>query len=83
MSEDSTSLKEKQVLQKQVLDEYTKLAMNMDALAKLLHEMVYNPTNNILDSLRELEKEIGLVHTLFKASVWAILADLETQDTKT
>ncbi|WBW73285.1 DASH complex subunit Dad3 [Schizosaccharomyces osmophilus] len=83
MSEDLTSSKEKQILQKQVLDEYTKLARNMDSLAKLLHEMVCSPSNNILDSLRELEKEIGLVHTLFKASVWAILADLETQETKT
>lgn len=39
--------------------------------------MVYNPSNNILDSLRDLEKEVGLVYTLYKASVWAILADLE------
>ncbi|CAE46914.1 DASH complex subunit dad3 [Schizosaccharomyces pombe] len=71
------SLEEKRALQNQILAEYANLASNLETLVKVLQDMVYNPSNNILDSLRDLEKEVGLVYTLYKASVWAILADLE------
>ncbi|EEB08291.1 DASH complex subunit Dad3 [Schizosaccharomyces japonicus yFS275] len=64
-------------LEQQVLQEYSKLAKNTENLANVLRQLVNNSSSESLDTFRELEKKAGLVYTLFKASIWAILADLE------
>jgi DASH complex subunit DAD3 len=57
----------------EVLWEYAKLSQNLRMLSqktRLLHE---EPDKHMLAKLRILEKKMGLVLTLFKASVWGVI----------
>ncbi|KAK0747549.1 DASH complex subunit Dad3-domain-containing protein [Apiosordaria backusii] len=63
--------------EQEVLDEYEKLANNMKKLASLLDTLASNPTVEILDGLRELERKTSLVFTLLKASVYSIVLQQE------
>ncbi|KAM3558047.1 hypothetical protein ARSEF4850_004788 [Beauveria asiatica] len=64
-------------LEQEVLDEYERLANNMKQLAALLDELASNPTTDILDGLRDLERQTSLTFTLLKASVYSIVLQQE------
>ncbi|EMR08534.1 hypothetical protein PNEG_03015 [Pneumocystis murina B123] len=63
-----------------LLQEYSKLAQNLNKLSNILHVLAHTPMSHVLDSLSILERKTGLVFTLFKASVWAILANAGQAD---
>jgi DASH complex subunit DAD3 len=60
-------------LEQQVLDEYARLLGNLNNLNQLLADLSENPSAEILDSLRGLERKTSLVFTLLKASVYSIV----------
>ncbi|KAI5462204.1 DASH complex subunit Dad3-domain-containing protein [Mariannaea sp. PMI_226] len=64
-------------LEQDVLDEYERLADNMNKLATLLEHLASNPTSEILDGLRDLERKTSLAFTLLKASVYSIVLQQE------
>ncbi|KAK4455672.1 putative dash complex subunit dad3 [Podospora aff. communis PSN243] len=64
-------------MEQEVLDEYERLAENMKKLATLLDHLASQPTSEILDGLRELERKTSLVFTLLKASVYSIVLQQE------
>lgn len=59
-----------------VIKEYQRLANNLQTLGTAITALANTPTSQVLDNLRVVERKTGLVFTLFKSSVWAILADL-------
>ncbi|QSL66861.1 hypothetical protein MERGE_001248 [Pneumocystis wakefieldiae] len=63
-----------------LLQEYSKLVQNLNTLSNILHVLAHTPMSQVLDSLSILERKTGLVFTLFKASVWAILANAGQAD---
>jgi len=60
----------------EVLWEYAKLAQHVK-LTRLLSE---EPDQMLLARLRVLEKKMGLVLTLFKASVWGVINEQPATD---
>ncbi|KAK3721370.1 hypothetical protein LTR37_003246 [Vermiconidia calcicola] len=64
-------------LEQEVLDEYAKLAGNLDNLSSILAELAANPSAEILDALRGLERKTTTVFTLLKASVYSIVLQQE------
>ncbi|KAF5242097.1 hypothetical protein FANTH_8852 [Fusarium anthophilum] len=64
-------------LEQEVLDEYERLADNMNKLATILEHLASNPSTEILDGLRELERKTSLAFTLLKASVYSIVLQQE------
>jgi DASH complex subunit DAD3 len=66
-------------LEQQVLDEYARLLGNLNNMSELLAQLATNPTPEILDSLRGLERSASLVFTLLKASVYSIVLNLEDE----
>ncbi|KAF4984629.1 hypothetical protein FZEAL_205 [Fusarium zealandicum] len=64
-------------LEQEVLDEYERLADNMNKLATILEDLASNPSTDILDGLRELERKTSLAFTLLKASVYSIVLQQE------
>ncbi|KAJ9132652.1 hypothetical protein NKR23_g11118 [Pleurostoma richardsiae] len=64
-------------LEQEVLEEYERLAENMKKLASILDTLAAQPTTEILDGLRELERKTSLVFTLLKASVYSIVLQQE------
>ncbi|KAF4306695.1 hypothetical protein GTA08_BOTSDO05344 [Botryosphaeria dothidea] len=60
-------------LEQEVLDEYARLAGNLNDLASLLNTLSATPSADILDALRGLERKTSLVFTLLKASVYSIV----------
>ncbi|KAI1846550.1 hypothetical protein JX266_007447 [Neoarthrinium moseri] len=64
-------------LEQEVLEEYERLAENMKKMATILDTMANQPTTEILDGLRELERKTSLVFTLLKASVYSIVLQQE------
>lgn len=63
--------------EQEVLEEYERLAENMKKLATLLDHLASQPSTQILDGLRELERKTSLVFTLLKASVYSIVLQQE------
>ncbi|KFH46763.1 DASH complex subunit-like protein [Hapsidospora chrysogenum ATCC 11550] len=64
-------------LQQEVLEEYERLAENMKKLASTLDHLASNPSADILDGLRDLERKTSLAFTLLKASVYSIVLQQE------
>lgn len=64
-------------LEQDVLDEYERLAENMKKLAATLDHLASNPSADILDGLRDLERKTSLAFTLLKASVYSIVLQQE------
>ncbi|CEI64317.1 hypothetical protein FVEN_g11062 [Fusarium venenatum] len=64
-------------LEQEVLDEYERLTDNMNKLATILEHLASNPSSEILDGLRELERKTSLAFTLLKASVYSIVLQQE------
>ncbi|KAK6433674.1 hypothetical protein LTR95_010143 [Oleoguttula sp. CCFEE 5521] len=67
-------------LEQEILDEYAKLVGNLDDLSTILAELAANPSMQILDSLRGLERKTATVFTLLKASVYSIVLQQEIRD---
>ncbi|GAA5884148.1 hypothetical protein JCM16303_005940 [Sporobolomyces ruberrimus] len=66
-------------LEQQVLDEYSSIARNLDEMSTAVQRLsAVQP--HLLADLRPLERKLGLVFTLFKASVWSILRQREDQE---
>ncbi|BGP15618.1 hypothetical protein JCM10213_004138 [Rhodosporidiobolus nylandii] len=65
-------------LEQQVLDEYALTAQHLDDVtASTQHLAAVQP--QLLAELRPLERKLGLILTLFKASVWSLLRQREEQ----
>ncbi|KAK7690148.1 hypothetical protein QCA50_006797 [Cerrena zonata] len=62
-------------LESEVLWQYAKLAQNIKELAAETRRLSEAPDEAMLNQLRALEMKMGLVLTLFKASVWAVIND--------
>ncbi|ESK94130.1 dash complex subunit dad3 [Moniliophthora roreri MCA 2997] len=60
-------------IESQVLWEYAKLAENVKQLSMKTRNLGQDPDETLLPRLRSLEKKMGLVFTLFKASVWGVI----------
>lgn len=60
-------------LEQEVLDEYARLLGNLNNMSTILAELSANPSAEILDALRGLERKTSLVFTLLKASVYSIV----------
>ncbi|KAF2428808.1 hypothetical protein EJ08DRAFT_636124 [Tothia fuscella] len=60
-------------LEQDVLDEYARLLGNLNNLSAMLADLSSNPSAEILDALRGLERKTSLVFTLLKASVYSIV----------
>ncbi|KAL7415856.1 DASH complex subunit Dad3-domain-containing protein [Mrakia frigida] len=65
-------------LESQVLWEYAKLSKHLKTLKNLKNQPL-QPHEQLLATLRNLEKQMGLVLTLYKASVWATIVDTEQE----
>lgn len=59
--------------QQAILAEYEQLLHNLRALDASIAGLARLPSHEILDGLRSVEKKAGLVFTLMKASVYALL----------
>ncbi|GAA5881714.1 hypothetical protein JCM5296_006250 [Sporobolomyces johnsonii] len=65
-------------LEAQVLDQYSLTARNLDDIATVVQRLsAVQPA--LLAELRPLERKLGLILTLFKASVWSLLRQREEQ----
>ncbi|PPQ98810.1 hypothetical protein CVT24_003364 [Panaeolus cyanescens] len=60
-------------LQAEVLWEYAKLAQNLKEVTHRTRQLGEEPDKMLVAKLRVLEKKMGLVLTLFKASVWGVI----------
>ncbi|KAJ4296636.1 hypothetical protein N0V90_006684 [Kalmusia sp. IMI 367209] len=76
-SEDAETLSP---LEQEVLDEYARLLGNLNNMSSLLAELSANPSAEILDSLRGLERKTSLVFTLLKASVYSIVLNTQIRE---
>ncbi|KIJ69153.1 hypothetical protein HYDPIDRAFT_123307 [Hydnomerulius pinastri MD-312] len=64
----------------EVLWEYAKLAQHIKDLTTRTKELSEGPDQNLLARLRVLERKMGLVLTLFKASVWGVINEQPATD---
>ncbi|KAF9246366.1 DASH complex subunit Dad3-domain-containing protein [Melanogaster broomeanus] len=64
----------------EVLWEYAKLAQHIKDLTTRTKELSEQPDQNLLARLRVLERKMGLVFTLFKASVWGVINEQPATD---
>jgi len=67
-------------LEAEVLWEYAKLAYHIKLLSSQAHKLTEEPDETLLPRLRVLEKKMGLVLTLFKASVWGVINEQPSFD---
>ncbi|GHJ85455.1 hypothetical protein NliqN6_1857 [Naganishia liquefaciens] len=66
-------------LEGEVLWEYAKLARTIRRVDSFAKTTSTQPNDALLAELRSLERKMGLVLTLFKASVWAMITDTEAE----
>ncbi|TBU35637.1 DASH complex subunit Dad3-domain-containing protein [Dichomitus squalens] len=67
-------------LEAEVLWQYAKLSQNIKELIAETRRVSEAPDEKMLKQLRALEVKMGLVLTLFKASVWAIINEQPMAD---
>ncbi|KAA1469362.1 DASH complex, subunit Dad3, partial [Dentipellis sp. KUC8613] len=60
-------------LEADVLWEYAKLSQHLKDLVAQTRRLSETPDESMLKRLRVLERKMGLVLTLFKASVWGVV----------
>ncbi|KAJ7224505.1 DASH complex subunit Dad3-domain-containing protein, partial [Mycena pura] len=60
-------------IESEVLWEYAKLAQNLKLLKQKTRNLTDQPDTLLLDRLRVVENKMGLILTLFKASVWGVI----------
>ncbi|CAI2167187.1 7091_t:CDS:2 [Funneliformis geosporum] len=59
--------------EKDILSEYEKLSSHINKINVTITQMNTSDIVILVDKLRALEKKIGLVYTLFKASVYSLI----------
>ncbi|KAH9180739.1 DASH complex subunit Dad3-domain-containing protein [Lactarius sanguifluus] len=62
-------------LEAEVLWEYAKLNQHVKDLVAQTRTLNQTHEGTMLEQLRVLERKMGLVLTLFKASVWGVMSD--------
>nr|VWO97933.1 Polyadenylation factor subunit 2 [Ganoderma boninense] len=67
-------------LEAEVLWQYAKLSQNIKELISETRRVSEAPDEKMLKQLRALEVKMGLVLTLFKASVWAVINEQPVAD---
>ncbi|KAI5120485.1 hypothetical protein M0805_006505 [Coniferiporia weirii] len=67
-------------LEADVLWEYAKLAQHVKILVTKTRQLSEEPDQHLLSRLRVLETKMGLVLTLFKASVWGVINEQPASD---
>ncbi|KAK8869734.1 hypothetical protein IAR55_000302 [Kwoniella newhampshirensis] len=67
-------------IEQDVLWEFAKLSDKVKRAANLARLTAESPNESLLDELRTLEKRMGLVLTLFQASVWAVIMDSQAAE---
>lgn len=67
-------------LEANVLWEYAKLSQHVKDLTVTTRQLSEGPDENLIARLRVLERKMGLVLTLFKASVWGVINEQPVQD---
>ncbi|CAL1705632.1 unnamed protein product [Somion occarium] len=67
-------------LEAEVLWQYAKLSQNIKELVAETRRLSETPDESLLKQLRSLEMKMGLVLTLFKASVWAVINEQPAAD---
>ncbi|KAG8884666.1 hypothetical protein FRB98_002266, partial [Tulasnella sp. 332] len=65
-------------LEASVLWEYAKMAGIVKQLAATTRNLANTPANDLLATMRTVESQMGLVLTLFKASVWSTIVSAES-----
>jgi len=60
-------------IEAEVLWEYAKLAQHVKLVTQKTQMLARKPDETLLARLRVLEKKMGLVLTLFRASVWGVI----------
>ncbi|KIK54458.1 hypothetical protein GYMLUDRAFT_177016 [Collybiopsis luxurians FD-317 M1] len=60
-------------IETEVLWEYAKLAQNVKQVTAKTRKLTAEPDQMLVSRLRSLETKMGLVLTLFKASVWNVI----------
>jgi len=60
-------------IESEVLWEYAKLAQHLKQLKQKTRSLSEKPDTALLARLRVLENKMGLILTLFKASVWGVI----------
>ncbi|KAH7929682.1 hypothetical protein BV22DRAFT_1002397 [Leucogyrophana mollusca] len=68
-------------LEADVLWEYAKLSQHVKDLTERSRQLSEGPDENLLARLRVLERKMGLVLTLFKASVWGVINEQPATET--
>ncbi|WWC60978.1 uncharacterized protein I303_103555 [Kwoniella dejecticola CBS 10117] len=67
-------------LEQDVLWEFAKLNDKVKRASNLARLTAESPNESLLAELRTLEKRMGLVLTLFQASVWAVIVDTQAAE---
>ncbi|BEI81214.1 hypothetical protein CcaverHIS002_0203740 [Cutaneotrichosporon cavernicola] len=67
-------------LEGEVLWEYAKLADKVKKISTVVRETVDAPNSHLLSELRELEKEMKLVFTMYRAAVYNVSQAAEMRD---
>ncbi|KAF8891184.1 DASH complex subunit Dad3-domain-containing protein [Infundibulicybe gibba] len=67
-------------IEAEVLWEYAKLAQHLKLVTRKTRQLGEEPDKTLLARLRVLEKKMGLVLTLFKASVWGVINEQPTAE---
>ncbi|KAH9945821.1 DASH complex subunit Dad3-domain-containing protein [Epithele typhae] len=67
-------------LEAEVLWQYAQLSQNIKELIAETRRVSEAPDESLLKQLRALEVKMGLVLTLFKASVWAVINEQPMAD---
>ncbi|KNZ61523.1 hypothetical protein VP01_1389g4 [Puccinia sorghi] len=76
---DTTKVRQStQKLEAEVIDEYGRMVELLDRMSNSAHELSSLPPY-LLEGLLPLERKMGLVLTLFKASVWSVLVQKQRE----
>jgi len=67
-------------LEADVLWEYAKLSQHVKEMTAQTRKLSEAPDEDLLACLRVLERKMGLVLTLFKASVWGVINEQPVAD---
>jgi len=67
-------------IESEVLWEYAKLSQHIKILVAKTRQLSEEPDQTLLSQLRVLETKMGLVLTLFKASVWGVINEQPASD---
>jgi len=66
-------------IEREVLWEYAKLAEHLKLLKQKTRNLTEQPDAMLLARLRAVENKMGLILTLFKASVWGVINEQNVQ----